>query len=315
MGLRGLWRAVIGCMAVRRSFAWITRRAGEQDADTAAQPGGTGGTTMRRRTKAAAVGAAVGVVALLILLVACLRPLRRSVPVRPSEGNPHSEELQVLTDRTARVQDRAAAADSLGKARATEAFDALVQVTRDRSEADILRYKTARALGVLRNGKAVEVLAPILLNEAEDTHLRVVSALALGNLGTEQSVDGLAKALDDEDYLIRFKAVQGLERTHQESALPHVLGALDDPARCVRARAIHALGALGDPSHVPAIQAILAEEESIFIRMTCIDALGDLGGDEAVEVLRRIQDSQQGLCQRHARMSLEKLKLRNKGVE
>ena len=199
----------------------------------------------------------------------------RSVKHAPTQSD-RDQLLRILEDRSAKPEERAVAADKLGKDREAEAADALLHVVQDGSEADILRYKAARALGVLKDERAVPVLSAILRNQSADRHLRVISALALGNLGTEDSFQALRAVANDPESLIRYKALQALERAPNKSNRETVKKALSDPDPYVQARAIHTLGKLGDKATVGTLDQILRSTQSDFIKIACLTALGNI---------------------------------------
>ncbi len=63
--------------------------------------------------------------------------------------------------------------------------------------------------------------------------------------GDSESVSRLAVLLDDDDPLVREKAVLDLGETHNREALPHILRAIKDPEPTVRAAAVKAAAESG----------------------------------------------------------------------
>lgn len=217
--------------------------------------------------------------------------------------------LQILKDRTASLADRAAAADALGKMGVKEAVEPLQQILGDSSQALTLKYKAARALGVINDENAVPTLSALLGNQTTDRHLRVVSALALGNLGTTDALQALGRAEQDSDSLIRFKAVQALEKSHDSTSREIAVKALSDSDIYVQARAIHTLGKLGGESSITTVNQILHSTESDFIRIACFTALGDINHQEAVTILRQYANHTNQLLSLNARAALQRLNL------
>jgi HEAT repeat protein len=215
--------------------------------------------------------------------------------------------LKILLDRNAKAEERAVAADRLGRAREKAAADAMLEVVQDGAEADILRYKAARALGVLKDKRAVPLLTGLLGSQSADRHLRVVSALALGNLGTEDSFVALRAAASDPDSLIRYKALQALQRTPNSSNRDTVEKALSDLDPYVQASAIHTLGKLGDKATVGTLDEILRSTQSDFIKIACLTALGNIRESESVDLLRRYEGNTNQLLSLNARTALRRL--------
>ena len=238
--------------------------------------------------------------------------LARAAAAREASSTPPTQSdrdqlLRILEDRSAKPEERAVAADKLGKDREAEAADALLHVVQDGSEADILRYKAARALGVLKDERAVPVLSAILRNQSADRHLRVISALALGNLGTEDSFQALRAVANDPESLIRYKALQALERAPNKSNRETVKKALSDPDPYVQARAIHTLGKLGDKATVGTLDQILRSTQSDFIKIACLTALGNIKEAESVALLRQYEGNTNQLLSLNARTALRRL--------
>jgi HEAT repeat protein len=136
-----------------------------------------------------------------------------------------------------------------------------------------------------------EQMASRCASAATPWHYRE-KVLALGEVGTESAIATLVGAKHDQDDLIRFKVIQGLERTRNPSAIRHVEDLLGDEDRYTRARAIHALGNLGSAASLPTIEELLQRNDSDdFIRIACLTSLGNLGGTKAIQILQRYQTS------------------------
>ena len=224
---------------------------------------------------------------------------RASVPV-PS--------LEVLNDRTASLQSRAAAADALGFSRSSNAVASLIVIVGDQSENVVLRYKAARALGSIGDQTAAFVLSNLLLNSTVDNHLRLVSALALGNMGGPEAVHALTAAASDSDSILRFKAIQGLMRTRDKSAVAPVLTAMRDGDADVEAVATQAYGLLAGTNGVVNICDKMTRTDSAFIKIACLDALGEAGGAEAESILMEYTTNSNDLLRINAQRALQRAK-------
>jgi len=193
--------------------------------------------------------------------------------------------LHILTNRNEKTQRRMEAADALGTSRSEKAVFPLLDVYMNDSEEIWLRYKVARALGKIRDERAVQPLSTIMLSLVEDRHLRVVSSLALGNIGSIACVDALHELYSNSDESLRYKALQGLEKTGNPIAYPMVLAAIDDEDRTVKARAIHATGALGDDDAVVVLSNYLKSSDDVFLQIACLTALEKQASDAAISVI------------------------------
>lgn len=219
--------------------------------------------------------------------------------------------VAMLADAASPLEKRVTAAERLGRNRVQEAFVPFADIVTNAAEHVLLRCYAARGLGALGNEHAVNPLASVLYDAAGDKNLRAASALALGSLKTESAVSALRNSTSDPDSLIRFKAIQALERTGKASAVEPVLAALSDSDIYARARAIHALGNLHDESSLPVLKTLLeSDESSDFIRIACLNSLGNLGGAKAIELLQAYQPSSNQLLQINANSALRRIKTR-----
>ena len=163
-------------------------------------------------------------------------------------------------------------------------------------------------MGVVGDESAEKVLASLAGEQGADRHLRVVSVLALGNFGDKNALNALAQAEQDPDSLIRFKAVQSLEKKDNAAGREIVEKALGDSDVYVQARAIQTLGKIGGQPVVRTIDGVLQTTESDFIRIACLTALGNNSGPEAVAILSRYENNTNQLLSANARAALQRLK-------
>jgi len=216
--------------------------------------------------------------------------------------------IKALENSSTRLEVRILIAIQLGKLEAKDAGPVLIKITENKRENIDLRYKTARALGYLKDQKAIPVLSSIFKDSNNDRHLRIVSALALGDIGGEKATSSLLCGLKDSDYLIRFKTIQSLEKIKNPLIIKELENMLNDSNRFVKARAIHALGKIGDESVIPIIHNILKSDDSDFIHIACLTALGSLGGSEAEKILEQYVNDPSNIIKLNANSSLDQIK-------
>jgi HEAT repeat protein len=107
----------------------------------------------------------------------------------------------------------------------------------------------------------------------------------LGRIMREDDVARLVKDLRAERAWVREYAALRLGQLETPQAIPELEERLrSDPDPWVRARAAAALGALRSPEAIPALSAARTDE-SVDVRLAIADALGDIGGLEAEDVL------------------------------
>lgn len=225
-------------------------------------------------------------------------------PIPTTQESSAVSYLEILNDRAAPLHSRVAGADSLGKSRSSNAVASLIVIVGDQFENVILRYKAARALGNIGDQIAATALSDLLLDSTVDNHLRLVSALALGNMGGPEAVQSLTDAANDTNSIVRFKAIQGLMRTHDETAIEPVVKAIRDGDADIQALAIQAYGSLAGRDGVATISNTMANTDSVFIKLACLGALGEVGGAEAERILREYTNNSNDLMRINAQNAL-----------
>lgn len=179
----------------------------------------------------------------------------------------------------------------------TRAFHALVRTIRDPLEDESVRDQAVRALGRTPGPLAFEILSGLLEGQGPDTALRSTAARALGDLGDPRVLSILLEALShDRDPYVRAGAAQGLGFLGDPRAVPALIKALDDVEEegYVRISATGALGELKAAEAVGALGGILLNHgpASEYEREQAAHALGLIGGQEAVDVLRRAAEAE-----------------------
>ena len=168
----------------------------------------------------------------------------------------------------------------LGDARA---IPTLVATLRDPDEdTSTVKAAAGRALGMFDIEGTVEALLGELSELDEWSSVRVADILVgLGNRAHAPASQGLRDGTDN----LRMWSARILGRVGDSSAVPVLLGALDDPVPRVRAAAAEALGLLGDPRALPGLESRILREPSAEVRSTAARALGVIGDDDALTPL------------------------------
>lgn len=142
-----------------------------------------------------------------------------------------------------------------------------------------------------RGTVVVEPTAVVYLDKKEDARVRWIAGRALGRIYSRASVDALIRGMKDPVPLVRIAAVRGAQELGDRRMLPALEAALDDKAAVVRADVLDTLATLGTRDQVPAIIRQLNAPRNfnrgkgIFVRPHAADALGKLGGPEAIQAL------------------------------
>jgi HEAT repeat protein len=217
------------------------------------------------------------------------------------------------------------AAVALGEA----AEDALVNGLA--SDDPVVGEHAAGALGAIRSHKAVDALAAAL---RRPRFRRYSAAWALGEIGDPRGLPALVAALGDEDGETRKYATRSVVKFGPE-AVPllrelasgsakgpqlryavRALGEIRDPATgdavlAARGRVddeifLWAMGRLGDGRGLPYMKAAAASPHWR-TRLAAVQALGDLGGREAEDVLRSRLEDEEWIVREWAARGLESI--------
>lgn len=119
----------------------------------------------------------------------------------------------LLEDPEADVQ--AAAADSLGALKLTEAFEDLQQLY-DRTEEWLVKFSIVAALGELGDLRAFELLETAL--QSDNELIKTAAIGSLGELGDNRAVPLLIPYASDQDWQVRYRLVQALGRLNHPEA-------------------------------------------------------------------------------------------------
>ncbi|MEZ2298627.1 HEAT repeat domain-containing protein [Variovorax sp. RCC_210] len=173
--------------------------------------------------------------------------------------------VALLADQAADVRKEAIGA--LGTLDAWQAVDALAELLRSDSDAEV-RGGAASALGNLRHAGATAHLIDAFNDELTSSEVRSEIVRALGNTQDFAALPTLCVALQDADAETREAAAQGLdalvdpEVPDSSLALEPLCAALKDTECSVREAARSGLGSLKDPRALPfLIQAAQDDKE------------------------------------------------------
>ncbi|HWR97980.1 MAG TPA: HEAT repeat domain-containing protein [Candidatus Methanoperedens sp.] len=151
----------------------------------------------------------------------------------------------------------------------------LVEGLRDEGNAG-LRNSAMETL--VRLGRAtVPALAPLVGDRDADLRKFVVDTL--GGIEAAEATTLLRVALDDVDENVAAAAAEHLGRRRDEAAAPALRRRLAERRGWLSFACLRALGEIGDAAAAPAIVALLGEPG---LRPAALEALGRLGGAEAV---------------------------------
>jgi HEAT repeat protein len=147
-------------------------------------------------------------------------------------------------------------------------------------------------LGDIRSPDAIDHFRRTV--EHSDARVRRETVLALAKIGGEEAVPLLARGLNDAEAPLRAAAALGLGLTKLPMAAGPLLARLpQEQDEDVEVEIVRSLGRIGDPRAVEAL-AERARGGSFFsrvppaLRVEAVRALGEVGGEAATGVLRRL---------------------------
>jgi HEAT repeat protein len=116
--------------------------------------------------------------------------------------------------------------------------------------------------------------------------VRAWAIQGLGELGDQSALPKVVAATEDpDDFFLRYVAAGVLVKWKARQALPALVKLLDDPVSEVRTIAVVGVGTLGSPSNVDALAARLGDD-NVGVRVGAIEALAHVGGEGACQKLR-----------------------------
>lgn len=174
---------------------------------------------------------------------------------------------------------RAMAADILGRMKAIRAVPALKILLSDHHP-DV-RRRAVTSLGSIKPEDALQELIDALSDN--DGGVQTAAVLALKGYG-ERVVPRLIDALDSDDNILRYKAIEVLGQLKSSEAIPKLINALDDPDDGVRRIAIGSLGDMRVPNLTDKLVEALADSEA-HVRSAAAYSLGLCGSTDAVPAL------------------------------
>lgn len=185
-------------------------------------------------------------------------------------------------------------AQALGRIGDPQALGCVMKALGD--ESDLVRGRAAEALGKMRDRSSVARLCQAL--DDEYLHVRLSVIEALGLIGGEGAVGSLLTQLQDDLPVTQHSAAQALERigwqptdTTQTAAFAVALYRWEE-AKTLGSAAVGPLAAL------------LADKET---EVHAISTLGEIGGDQAIELLSDLLSRKDESCRKLAALALGKI--------
>jgi HEAT repeat protein len=133
--------------------------------------------------------------------------------------------------------------------------------------------------------------APPLLKLLRDSNplVKQNAVWALGFCGDDSMAATIKSLLKDRNTEVRREAVLALKRLNASQSAPALMEALKtETEQGVKYDIARTLGTFGDRGAVFVLMNVLTKEKSWYVKSGCVEALGNIGGDMAMNALAKI---------------------------
>ncbi len=200
-------------------------------------------------------------------------------------GTPDAEDelLELLDDEEMEVRQKAV--EALGKVGDEETLEEL----KGHIGGEDIRKELVWSISLIGGDGAVEPL--IELYEDGGGEIRKLAVRGMGKVGGEGVKEMILEATEDKNWRVREEAAKALNRVFEGEKIEagsryveKLIELLDDEKIYVVKAALRTLGELGDEGVLPEVKERVEDDEPS-IRSSAVEAVGRLGGKEAVELL------------------------------
>ena len=127
-------------------------------------------------------------------------------------------------------------------------------------------------------------------NSDKNTRARAMEALAAAS---PASLSLLISLLEDEDWVVRYRAAEGLGLAGDAGAVESLRAHLTDSKDHVRYMAVKSLGLLDGEVAAGEIAGRLCEDENPYVRRMAVRTLALMEGNGAADLFRRVRRTEQ----------------------
>ncbi|HRZ86390.1 MAG TPA: HEAT repeat domain-containing protein [bacterium] len=182
------------------------------------------------------------------------------------------------------VKARTSMVIALGKLHDAGAVDLIVKLLG--SDPDVsLRTNAAYALAEIGGKKALDAVARACVSDT-DSDVRKIAATGLGAAGDRTYLATLVKALEDDEYTVRFVVAQALGMLRDTRATAPLLSLMKgESKRATLSTVARALRDIGDASRIGPLLEMLQDKTNDVRREMAVVALHGAGGAEVSRAL------------------------------
>ncbi|HEY3196870.1 MAG TPA: HEAT repeat domain-containing protein [Nitrospirales bacterium] len=192
------------------------------------------------------------------------------------------EEIAALKDEDWALREDAATL--LGQFADPRAVQPLIEVLHDEDRA----VREAATTALRKIGRA-GLAALTLALEDPNANVQEAAISILKDFAEASTVEPLVKCLTSTNWILRMHAAKALGTIADERAVRPLIPLLMDPVKAVRVDTTEALARLGRA----ALESVLAalNHDQWMLRLHACEALGKMGGEEAIEPLCRVMQN------------------------
>lgn len=133
----------------------------------------------------------------------------------------------------------------LGKIKAVQTWNALVEIAQDDGENAFVRCYAAEAIGAMKKPESIPIL--LKLFEEPDPNMRCYVLKGISNYDTKEAKDLVVQAIKDAQYKVRLDAIDAAASMKLKDAVPYLIyRAKNDPEAAVKKKAYEKLAAYED---------------------------------------------------------------------
>lgn len=155
----------------------------------------------------------------------------------------------------------------------------------DRDLTTARKQNLMKALGKIKAVETWDKLVEVIQNEDENTYVRMYAAEAIGAMEKEESIEILLDLFEDNDPNIRTYAIKGLSYFDNEEVENLAVQGLKDNYYKVRLEAIELIKKFEYDSAIPSLIYRAKNDAEATVKYACFDALALLDTKEAREFL------------------------------
>ncbi|OHD11490.1 MAG: hypothetical protein A2Y41_13070 [Spirochaetes bacterium GWB1_36_13] len=178
-----------------------------------------------------------------------------------------------------------AAIFTLGEIKEKKALDRLYEILDKIDEKEEILQEAIQSIGKIKDKKSIERLKDILENPGYSKYIRMYIPIALADIGGKEVSQILNKAAQDEEYVIRIRAIFAMTKLEGEdlnAVKKNIYSALKDSEMNVRITGLDVVKASKDREYIKIISYIMEKDPEVKVRKKAYEVFAELDSKENV---------------------------------